>query len=685
MDPSSAVYVKDAVKFYGKNQILKNLCMNVPRGNIYGLLGASGCGKTTLLSCIVGRKRLNSGEIWVLGGMPGTVGSGVPGPRVGYMPQDIALVGEFTVRDAVYYFGRILEMKEEDVESRFRSLSKLLNLPPDDRYIKNCSGGQQRRVSFAAAMVHQPELLILDEPTVGIDPVLRDSIWQHLVEISEKEKVAIIITTHYIEEARQAHKIGLMREGRLLAEESPSQLLNLFRKDTLEEVFLILSRRQEEGRLTTYDRVADDDNNCVIDSVNTSMASIPMSELGHTSTTELTETNNSKRSTAKRISGFGMKTHRLKALLNKNWMQFIRNYGGMAFVFLFPIVQTFCFLYAIGGDIRNIKLAVVNEETMYKECNITDFNHTAVPYSFSSCNFTDMSCRALKSLDNHMVEMVSYDSLPKAMDDAKHGIVTGVMYMAENFTESLERRIMDGRTADDEILEFSQLKIWLDMSNRQIGTTIKYKFFNLFIDFQKEVFKDCNYFPDLGDIPIKFNDAVYGDEDETYTVFVTPGMMLTIMFFLGTTLTSTIIITDRLEGVWDRSIVAGVTSSEILLTHFVVQMALILIQMLESVIITFGIYGMEYVGNITTIALILGLQGLCGMSYGLVWPLEGMPVGLRFIAKCLPFTLAIESLRNVISKGWSITHADVISGIGVELVWIVGFGIISAFLIKAKR
>lgn len=79
----------------------------------------------------------------------------------------------------------------------------------------------------------------------------------------------------------------------------------------------------------------------------------------------------------------------------------------MAFVFLFPIVQTFCFLYAIGGDIRNIKLAVVNEETMYKECNITDFNHTAVPYSFSSCNFTDMSCRALKSLDNHMVEMVS--------------------------------------------------------------------------------------------------------------------------------------------------------------------------------------------------------------------------------------------------------------------------------------
>lgn len=75
------------------------------------------------------------------------------------------------------------------------------------RFIKNCSGGQQRRVSFAAAMVHEPELLILDEPTVGIDPVLRDSIWKHLVEITEKQKIAVIITTHYIEEARQAHKV----------------------------------------------------------------------------------------------------------------------------------------------------------------------------------------------------------------------------------------------------------------------------------------------------------------------------------------------------------------------------------------------------------------------------------------------------------------------------------------------
>lgn len=121
------------------------------------------------------------------------------------MPQEIALVEEFSIKETIYYFGRIYGMSVDRIRDRYKLLHDLLELPHGDKYIGQCSGGQQRRVSFACAMVHEPELLILDEPTVGLDPLLREKIWDFLVDTTKSSKLAVIITTHYIEEARQAN------------------------------------------------------------------------------------------------------------------------------------------------------------------------------------------------------------------------------------------------------------------------------------------------------------------------------------------------------------------------------------------------------------------------------------------------------------------------------------------------
>lgn len=170
----------------------------------YGLLGASGCGKTTLLSCIIGIIKLNGGHISVLGCTPGEKGSKVPGNGVGYMPQDVVLLPELTIEETLYFFGRIYGMKTDKISMRYHELQNLLELPYGDKYVKQLSGGQQRCVSFAASMVHEPELLILDEPTVGLDPLLREKLWNFLGSISKSQKTTVIITTHYIEESKQA-------------------------------------------------------------------------------------------------------------------------------------------------------------------------------------------------------------------------------------------------------------------------------------------------------------------------------------------------------------------------------------------------------------------------------------------------------------------------------------------------
>ncbi|KAK9730736.1 ABC transporter [Popillia japonica] len=506
--------------------------MRVQRGSIYGLLGASGCGKTTLLSCIVGRKKLDSGDVWVLGGVPGTENSGVPGCRVGYMPQDINLVGEFTVKGAISYFGRILDMTDELIEERFKSLKKLLDLPPDDRMIKNCSGGQQRRVSFAAAMVHKPELLILDEPTVGLDPVLRDSIWNYLVEISQKENTAIVITTHYIEEAKQANYVGLMREGRLLAEDSPERLLNLFRCDTLEDVFLILCMRQEEGQLSDLEYNIDEHQNGGLQSAE-SASSIALSEMGHGSLDILTKKSPPiKRN--KQIGTFSLNKNHLKALMAKNYLQYFRNTAGLVFNLIFPIIEMLAFLSAIGGDVKNIGLGIVNDEYPLSACNHYNRMNTAIPYSIAECNFTELSCRFLEDVRDPMIHEVYYEDFESAVNDASHGKIIGVLHISQNFSESYKDRLVKGGDADDGTLDSSQIKVWLDMSNRQIGATLKFKLLSKFVDFQRGLTKDCRLPKKLAEIPIHFN-YEYGSDQETYTVYMTPGVLLTIMFFMGTT------------------------------------------------------------------------------------------------------------------------------------------------------
>lgn len=163
------------------------------------------------------------------------------------MPQEVALLEDFSIAETLFYFGRVYGMPEKLIHERFNLISVLLDLPESTRVIGNLSGGQQRRVSFACALIHEPELLIMDEPTVGLDPLLRERIWDYLSELTNTTKTAVIITTHYIEEAKMAHRVGLMRNGILLAEDSPTSITRKYQCESLEDAFLQLCLKHGES------------------------------------------------------------------------------------------------------------------------------------------------------------------------------------------------------------------------------------------------------------------------------------------------------------------------------------------------------------------------------------------------------------------------------------------------------
>ncbi|XP_055681093.1 ABC transporter G family member 23 isoform X1 [Lutzomyia longipalpis] len=730
-----AVSVRYAFKQYGSkskpNQVLSNLNMTVAKGTIYGLLGASGCGKTTLLSCIVGRRRLNSGEIWVLGGKPGTKGSGVPGARVGYMPQEIALYGEFSIKETMMYFGWIFGMQTSEIMERLQFLLNFLDLPSQNRLVKNLSGGQQRRVSFAVALMHDPELLILDEPTVGVDPLLRQSIWNHLVHITKAGQKTVIITTHYIEEARQAHTIGLMRSGRLLAEESPQVLLSMYQCQNLEDVFLKLSRKQgANGAVATTEQMNISNNislsalafgnkkdnpvyvsqesgvvglnfhqskEILISDSNGSTLGINVSP-SHPPSAAIDCDDCGRCSNCFNITSRG----KIRALLQKNFLRMWRNVGVMLFIFALPVMQVVLFCLAIGRDPTGLKLAIVNQEIVGEDC---PFNE--------GCKFSNLSCRYLDHLNNN-IDQKYYPDPESAINAVKQGDAWGVLYFTDNFTDALVARITLGRDADDETLDQSEIRVWLDMSNQQIGIMLNRDLQLAYKDFAQDLLKTCGNNPKLGDVPIQFKEPIYGSNDPSFTDFVAPGVILTIVFFLAVALTSSALIIERTEGLLDRSWVAGVTPTEILFSHVVTQFAVMCGQTALVLIFMILVFDVTCNGDIFWVIVLTLLQGLCGMCFGFVisaicelernaiqlalgsfyptlllsgviWPIEGMPEFLRYISLGLPLTMATTSLRSMLSRGWEIYESDVYLGFVSTIFWILGFLIITLTVLKFKR
>ncbi len=242
MNPSDKIIeVKNMVKKFGNFTANDNLTFDVYRGEIFGFLGANGAGKTTAIKILSGLSFPTSGKIMVAGYDVYTQREKIK-KNIGYMSQKFSLYEDLTVKENIRFYAGIYGISNKKIESKTNQLLERLNLTEaGDTLVREIPLGWKQKLAFSVAVFHDPELVFLDEPTGGVDPIARRQFWELIYESANKG-VTIFVTTHYMDEAEYCHRVSIMSEGRIEALDTPENLKKTYQAKDINEVFVKIAR-----------------------------------------------------------------------------------------------------------------------------------------------------------------------------------------------------------------------------------------------------------------------------------------------------------------------------------------------------------------------------------------------------------------------------------------------------------
>ncbi|ODM93971.1 ABC transporter G family member 20 [Orchesella cincta] len=535
----------------------------------------------------------------------------------------------------------------------------------------------------------------------------------------------------YIEEARRADTIGLMRNGRLLAEDSPSNLLARFDVPLLEDIVLELCRqdhkRMKENKSVSTNGIRNGNNNGSLDYprpvVRVSTGSMTSFIPGWTSLksndivaestgcdcvvvgfqkypehlsdwkqgTETSE--NAAISPSNALSSIkNVQLDRIHSLIRRNCIAFVRNIPFLFMLVIFPALQTAIIASTLGGDPKNMSIAVVNEElpNWKSDCSL----------ELSSCGAGHYSCRYLKRLEDDNLKLVPFETKEVALKEIQEGnLHYGILTIPKNYTQFAQERDIAGNFPLNETLDGSKLSVNLDYSNYVASLLITKKLFHSLESYAMELGKDCGKSPEEYKVPLKYRKPIYGREESEFTDYVVPGALTMILFLVPMCSCGLAFVGDKCQGTMDRSRVAGCTTFEMMVSFFITDGMIIIAQILISTsIILFG-YDFRIEGSYALYGMMCLLTGITGQSWGfvlglicpdeasllitafsmhfpmlvaggIIWPLEGVPLIVRYVSNCFPVTASLLSMRSIVARGEGLFSMQVWPGVAILCIWI---------------
>jgi ribosome-dependent ATPase len=337
-DGPPAIEARDLTKRFGDFTAVDRVSFRIPRGEIFGFLGSNGCGKTTTMKMLTGLLPASEGRAELLGS-PIEAHDLSTRLRIGYMSQSFSLYEELSVRANLELHARLFRIPTEEMSGRIASaLARFELAPVADARPASLPLGMRQRLQLAAACLHEPEVLILDEPTSGVDPVARDLFWRYLVDMSRDDGVTIFLSTHYMSEAERCDRISLMHAGRVLAVGTPAELIAAEGASTLDEAFV----------------------SCIEADAAARPGQLPSSIVDTAPAVAAPAVGADRPAAAP--SPLAASTARVVAFAWREWIELRRDRVRLAFAFLGPLILLFTFGYGITFDVRNQAFAVLDRD-----------------------------------------------------------------------------------------------------------------------------------------------------------------------------------------------------------------------------------------------------------------------------------------------------------------------------------